>query len=194
LNTSPDGKLTVISGPSGVGKSTIVDAILDATASHFSVSATTRPARAGEVDDVDYFFVDDQAFDAMIASGEILEWAAYGGNRYGTLRSAVLPILGTGRNVVLDIENEGAKQIRASFPEALLIFVSPPDLGTLEDRLAGRGDTSKSDIDLRLAVAAIQIAEAPEVYDHVVVNKDLDRAIDEVLDILRAEGTDVAVH
>jgi guanylate kinase len=184
----------VISGPSGVGKSTIVDAILDATASHFSVSATTRSARAGEVDDVDYFFVNDQAFDLMIASGEILEWAAYGGNRYGTLRSAVLPILETGRNVVLDIENEGAKQIRASFPEALLIFVSPPDLGTLEDRLAGRGDTRKSDIDLRLAVAAKQIAEAPEVYDHVVVNKDLDRAIDEVLDILRAEGTDVAVH
>jgi guanylate kinase len=194
LNTSPSGKLTVISGPSGVGKSTIVDAILDATASHFSVSATTRSARAGEVDDVDYFFVNDQAFDLMIASGEILEWAAYGGNRYGTLRSAVLPILETGRNVVLDIENEGAKQIRASFPEALLIFVSPPDLGTLEDRLAGRGDTRKSDIDLRLAVAAKQIAEAPEVYDHVVVNKDLDRAIDEVLDILRAEGTDVAVH
>lgn len=117
-------------------------------------------------------------------SGEILEWAEYGGNLYGTLRSSVQPVLDSGRNVLLDIENEGAKQIRAHFPEALLIFVAPPDIETLKARLNGRGDTREHDIALRLAAAQQQISEAPDVYDHVVVNTDLDHTISEVLDIL----------
>ncbi len=193
MNTSrssrKSGKLIVISGPSGVGKTSIVDSMLESTPSVFSVSATTRLARVGEVDGVDYHFVDRLSFKAMVDSGEILEWAEYGGNLYGTLRSSVQPILDSGRNVILDIENEGAKQIRENYPEALLIFVSPPDLETLASRLAGRGDTAQRDMALRLAVAAEQIAEAPLVYDHIVENADLKEAISTVLDIVGAEDT-----
>ncbi len=194
MKTSRNSKLIVISGPSGVGKSSIVEALLAKTPSLFSVSATTRDPRRGEVDGADYHFVDRDAFQTKVASGEILEWAEYGGNLYGTLRSAVDPILATGTNVILDIENEGAKQIRKSFPAALLIFVAPPDIDTLANRLDRRGDTSQSDIDLRLAVAAEQMAEAPRVYDHVVTNDDLERAIKEILDILGAAGTEASVQ
>lgn len=188
-NSRTGGKLIVISGPSGVGKTSIVDSMLESTPSVFSVSATTRRVRIGEVDGVDYHFVDRLSFKAKVESGEILEWAEYGGNLYGTLRSSVQPILDSGRNVILDIENEGAKQIRESYPEALLIFVAPPDLDTLAYRLAGRGDTTERDMALRLAVAAEQIAEAPHVYDHIVENVDLEQAINTVLDIVGAEGT-----
>lgn len=188
-NSRTGGKLIVISGPSGVGKTSIVDSMLESTPSVFSVSATTRRVRIGEVDGVDYHFVDRLSFKAKVESGEILEWAEYGGNLYGTLRSSVQPILDSGRNVILDIENEGAKQIRESYPEALLIFVAPPDLDTLASRLAGRGDTTERDMALRLAVAAEQIAEAPHVYDHIVENADLEQAINTVLDIVGAEGT-----
>lgn len=194
MNTSHNSKLIVISGPSGVGKSSIVEALLAETPSSFSVSATTRDSRRGEVDGVDYHFVDRAAFEAKVASGEVLEWAEYGGNLYGTLRSAVDPILDTGTNVILDIENEGAKQIRGSFPEALLIFVAPPDIDALANRLDLRGDTSRRDMELRLAVAAEQMAEAPEVYDHVVTNDDLRRAISEILSILGAAGTEPSVQ
>ena len=189
MSTSPSGRLIVISGPSGVGKTSIVDSVLELTLSVFSVSATTRNARLGEVDGVDYHFVDESSFKEKVDSGEILEWAEYSGNFYGTLRSSVLPILESGRNVILDIENEGAKQIRESCPQALLIFVAPPDLETLAKRLAGRGDTAQSDMALRLAVAGEQIAEAPAVYDHIVENADLGHATKEVLDIVGAEGT-----
>jgi guanylate kinase len=130
----------------------------------------------------------------MVENGEILEWAEYGGNLYGTLRSSVLPILESGRNVILDIENEGAKQIRTSFPQAVLIFIAPPSIVSLAERLAGRGDTSSMDIALRLAAATQQIAEAPVVYDFIVENADLEQAISDVLDILGAEGTEFAVQ
>jgi guanylate kinase len=193
LITSPDGKLIVISGPSGVGKSRIIEAILDATPSVFSISATTRQPRRGEHDGVEYHFVDRSGFRSKVLTGDILEWAEYGENLYGTLRSSVDPILRIGKNVILDIENEGAKQIRSAYEGALLIFVSPPDIETLALRLEGRGDTAPRDIERRLAVAAQQMAEAPSVYDHVVENDDLDRAISEVLDILGAADTDVSV-
>ncbi len=168
--------------------------MLQSTPSVFSVSATTRLARNGEVDGVDYHFVDSRSFKAKVDSGEILEWAEYGGNFYGTLRSSVQPILDSGRNVILDIENEGAKQIRQSYVEALLIFIAPPDLETLARRLVGRGDTEQRDMTLRLAVAAEQIAEAPDVYDHVVENADLEETINTVLAIVGAEDTDFPVQ
>ncbi len=177
-----------------MGKSTIIDAVLDATPSTFSVSATTRAPRMGETEGVNYHYVDRARFEAKVADGDILEWAEYGGHLYGTLRSSVLPILGSGRSVILDIENEGAKQIKASFPMAVLIFIAPPSLASLADRLAGRGDTAEGDIALRLAAAAQQIAEASEVYDFIIENTDLERAIRDVLDILGVEGTEVAVH
>lgn len=177
-----------------MGKSTIVDAVLDATPSSFSVSATTREPRTGETDGIDYHYVDRTTFEAKVAGGDVLEWAEYGGNLYGTPASSVYPILGAGRNVILDIENEGAKQIKATFPTAVLIFIAPPSIASLAERLAGRGDTAQGDVALRLAVAAQQIAEATDVYDFIIENSDLEQAIREVLDILGVEGTEVAVH
>jgi guanylate kinase len=183
-NDSPEGLLVVVSGPSGVGKSSIVSAILAQTDTEFSTSATTRLPRHGEIDGREYHFLDRKEFEAQQAAGNVLEWAEYGGNLYGTLRKEVMPVLKTGRNVILDIENEGAKQIRSSIPGALLLFVGPPSYAELERRLRGRGDTSEGDVERRLAIAEAQMTEAPDVYDYIVVNDDLDAAITTILDIL----------
>jgi guanylate kinase len=183
-NDSPEGLLVVVSGPSGVGKSSIVAAILTQTDSEFSTSATTRLPRPGEIDGREYHFLDRTEFETQQAAGNVLEWAEYGGNLYGTLRREVMPVLKNGRNVILDIENEGAKQIRSSFPGAVLIFVGPPSYAELERRLRGRGDTSDRDVERRLEIAEAQMTEAPDVYDHIVVNDDLDAAITSILDIL----------
>ncbi|MCZ7533209.1 MAG: guanylate kinase [Acidimicrobiia bacterium] len=184
MNASRKGRLVVISGPSGVGKSSIVDAVLARTDARFSVSATTREPRPGEVDGVDYTFLARDEFVALRDRGDILEWAQYGGNLYGTPRDAVLPLVEAGFDVILDIENEGAKQIRAAYPEALMVFVRPPGLEELTQRLERRGDTSQADIERRLGVAGTQIAEADELYDHVVINADLEDAITQVIGIL----------
>ena len=184
MSADTSGLLVVVSGPSGAGKSSILRAVLSSTDSEFSTSATTRPPRPGEVDGREYHFLSWDEFDDRIQRGEVLEWAEYGGNRYGTLRSEVVPILDRGSNVLLDIENEGGKQIRASFPAAVLIFIRPPNLEELEARLRGRGDTSDRDIERRLSVAAEQMVEAESIYDHIVLNDDLDAAIGRVLDIL----------
>ncbi len=188
MSDSPSGSLIVISGPSGVGKSSILSGVMAEVPSGFSTSATTRDPRPGEVDGVHYVFIDRPEFERRIASGEILEWAEYGGHLYGTPRSEVEPRLASGVNVFLDIENEGGKQIAQSFPDAILIFVRPPSLEVLERRLRGRGDTSNADIDRRLAVAAEQMAEAEIVYDHIVLNDTLDAAIARVVDILAGVG------
>lgn len=176
--------MIVVSGPSGTGKSTIVNGVRARTDARFSVSATTRAPRDGEVDGVDYRFVSTEAFQRMLDEGDLLEWAEYSGYLYGTPRSEVLYLVAAGHDVVLDIENEGAKQIRASYPEALLIFIRPPDLAELRHRLEGRGDTSQEDMAKRLAVADEQMSEAPIFYDHIVMNDDLSGAINQVLDIL----------
>lgn len=190
MSDSPSGHLVVVSGPSGVGKSSILAAALTATPSEFSTSATTRDPRPGEVDGREYHFIDRHDFERRIEIGEVLEWAEYGGYLYGTLATEVLPVLADGRNVLLDIENEGAKQIRRSYPEAVLIFVRPPDIAELERRLRGRGDTSERDIERRLSVADDQMREAPAIYDHIVLNDDLDAAIGRVVDILASLALD----
>jgi guanylate kinase len=173
-----------VSGPSGTGKTSIVAAVLRGTDARFSVSATTRAARPGETDGVDYLFVTNETFETMRTNGDVLEWAEYGGNLYGTPESQVLPLIEAGHDVVLDIENEGAKQIRAAYPEALMIFIRPPSLQELADRLVGRGDTSDEDMQRRLGVAEEQMNEAPGLYDHIIINVDLAGAIGQVLDIL----------
>ena len=150
----------------------------------FSTSATTRPSRVNEQDGREYHFMGRDEFERLIGAGDVLEWAEYGGHLYGTLRSEVVPLLAAGANVVLDIENEGAKQIRASFPNAVMIFIRPPSIDELERRLNARGDTSPTDIARRVSVAVTQIEEAPGLYDHIVLNDDLDTAIGRVLDIL----------
>ncbi len=184
---SPErGTLLVVSGPSGVGKSSVIDGVLDRTGAAFSVSATTRDPRPGESDGVDYIFVGDEGFDRLVADDALLEWAEYGGRRYGTPRAAVLERLERGQHVVLDIENHGAHQVKSACPDAVLVFILPPSLGELERRLRSRGDTSEDHIGRRLSVATEQIADAANTFDHLVVNDDLETAIDEVTSILRA--------
>ncbi len=176
--------MIVISGPSGVGKSSIVDGLENVMAFVFSVSATTRSARPGEQDGVDYFFIDDDDFRRRVAAGEFLEWAVYNGKHYGTLREQVLAHLDQGHDVLLDIEVQGARQVRRAYPEAIMIFIAPPALATLEDRLRGRGDTSEPDIARRIEIARSEIESAAGLFDHIVVNGDLTIAIAEVVGIL----------
>lgn len=184
-NTSPKpGKLIVVSGPSGVGKSSVVDGVLAHPGAVFSVSATTREARPGEFDGEDYFFVDEAGFDELITDGRLLEWAEYGGHRYGTPRDSVLDHLAAGEHVVLDIENHGAHQVKEAYPDAVLVFILPPSLEELQRRLRSRGDTSEESILRRLSVAAEQIDDATATFDHVVVNDDLETAISQVVSIL----------
>ncbi len=174
----------MVSGPSGAGKSSVVAGLAERLPFHFSVSMTTRPPRPGEVDGADYFFVARDRFVAARDAGELLEWAEYSGHLYGTPRSQVEGPLAAGRDVLLDIELLGAQQVKAAFPEALLVFIVPPSLEVLEARLRGRRDTGDEQVARRLAVARGQMAEARSWFDHIVVNDDLRRAIDEVAGIL----------
>ncbi|MEA3509846.1 MAG: guanylate kinase [Actinomycetota bacterium] len=182
----PKGRLLVVSGPSGVGKSSVIDAVLEQSGARFSVSATTRSARPSETDGVDYRFVDHEAFSDLVESGGMLEWAVYGGYRYGTPRAPVIELLDQGIHVVLDIENDGAHQVKQAYPSAVLVFLMPPSRQELERRLRDRGDTSERDIAARLAAADEQILDAQEHYDYLVVNDDLETAIYQVLSILQA--------
>jgi guanylate kinase len=181
----------VISGPSGVGKSSVVDGITRAIPVHFSVSATTRTARPGEQDGIDYHFVTRVGFTRMVEAGHLLEWAEYGGHLYGTPAAPVLERLAAGDDVVLDIESQGAAQVQAAYPDAVSIFLAPPSRAELERRLRSRGDTAEPEVQRRLALAVRQMEEAPARYDHLVVNDDLERAIAEVVRILSvSEETD----
>jgi guanylate kinase len=151
---------------------------------HFSVSATTRDPRPGEVEGEDYFFMSREEFAALIAAGDLLEWAEYSGHLYGTPRRPVIDHLERGEHVILDIENDGAGQVKRSYADAVLVFILPPSLESLEQRLRSRGDTSPGDIDRRLAVAREQIADARENFDYLVTNAELDTAISAVVSIL----------
>lgn len=174
----------MVSGPSGVGKSSVVDGLAQQLPFAFSVSMTTRRPRPGEVDGVDYWFVDRERFVEAVANGELVEWAEYGGNLYGTPAAGLDELLAEGRDVLLDIEIVGSRIVRERFPDALMIFISPPDLDELERRLRSRGDTSEEDVAARLSVASDQIEEAGGLFDHFVVNDDLSAAIERVTDIL----------
>ncbi|MEA2023014.1 MAG: guanylate kinase [Actinomycetota bacterium] len=185
----PEGKLLVVSGPSGVGKSSVIDAVLERTGARFSVSATTRAPRSGEIDGRDYRFVNQDAFSDLVRSGGMLEWAEYGGYRYGTPRAPVVDLLDRGVHVVLDIENDGAHQVKQAYPMAVLVFLMPPSRDELERRLRSRGDTTDHDIERRLGVADEQILDAREHYDHLVVNDELETAISQVVSILQGPAT-----
>lgn len=180
-------KVFVITGPSGVGKGTLITMLLERVPDlELSVSATTRPPRQGEVDGRDYHFLTPEEFDRRIAEEDFLEFATYSGNRYGTLRSEVRRRLDAGRSVVLEIEVQGARQVRAAMRESVQVFISPPDAAVLRRRLEGRGTDSAEAIDRRLDVAAQELA-AQDEFDHRVVNDDLDRAADALEGIVRAE-------
>jgi guanylate kinase len=175
--------LFVISGPSGAGKSSVVAGLRARRPLYFSVSATTRSPRPGEAHGVHYWFLEPEEFATLIANGDLLEWATYNQKHYGTLRQPVSDHLAAGDDVLLEIEVQGARQIRQSEPAAIMFFVVPPSISELERRLRGRGDTTERDISRRLEIARREMEEAP-LFDHVVVNDDLERAIAEVDEIM----------
>ncbi len=184
--------LLVLSSPSGGGKTTLARRVLAARPDvGYSVSATTRAMRPGEVDGRDYWFLAPEAFEARVVAGEFLEHASYNGRRYGTLRSEVESHFAAGRHVVLDIEINGARQVRRQMADAVLVFVVPPNGAALVARLAARRTEDRAALESRLAIAAEELAAAGE-YDYVVVNDDLDRAVDDVLGILAAESRRVS--
>ena len=180
-------KVLVITGPSGVGKGTLISRLLERVPGlEISVSATTRQPRAGEIDGRDYHFLSAEEFDRRIVAGDFLESATYSGNRYGTLRSEVERGLAAGRSVVLEIEVQGARQVRTAMRESVQVFIAPPDPRVLRQRLLSRGTDSPEAIDARLEVAEQELA-AQEEFRHRVVNDELDRAAGELEQIVRAE-------
>lgn len=171
------GVLFVISGPSGVGKGTVNKRLFEefGNAVAFSVSATTRGPREGEVDGREYFFISRQEFEKRVANNEFLEHAEYAGNCYGTPRDYVLSLLQRGVSVILEIDVQGAMQVKRRMPESVSVFILPPSFEELEHRLRGRGTETPEKIERRLAAAKAEMARAPE-YDYQIVNDDLDAA------------------
>ncbi|WP_071189581.1 guanylate kinase [Trichormus sp. NMC-1] len=178
------GKLIVLTGPSGVGKGTLMQALLQRHPElYYSVSVTTRSPRPGETNGKNYYFISRSKFEQLVAQGEFLEWAEFAGNYYGTPREAVLNHIQSGKLVVLEIELEGARQIRASFPSALSIFILPPTFSELEKRIRGRGQDSEESIARRLHCAQTEIQAADE-FDIKIVNNDFETAVNEIEAVL----------
>jgi guanylate kinase len=182
------GLLIVLSSPSGAGKTTISRMLMESDDEvTMSVSATTRPKRPGEMDDVDYHFVDDAEFDRMIQSGEFVEWAPVFGHRYGTPKNPVKDALRAGRDILFDIDWQGTQQLQAAMGEDLVtIVIRPPSMKELERRLHERGTDSQPVIDDRMSRAASEISHWPE-YEYVLVNTDADQCLDQVRAIVAAE-------
>ncbi len=180
------GRLVVITGPSGVGKSTIVTMVLRRTGADYSVSATTRRPRPGEVDGKDYRFVSRDEFRRMIDAGELLEWADVFGNCYGTPAAPVRAAVAAGRTIVLDIDVQGGLQVAGKMPEAIFVLILPPSDEELARRLRGRGTESDEVVNRRLAKAQheIRLARQSGVYTFTVVNDILEKAVDEVAAIV----------
>ena len=178
--TDRHARLALLTGPSGVGKGTLVTRLL---ARHpqlwLSVSATTRAPREGEQDGIHYFFHTRESFEALVSEGGLLEWAEFAGNCYGTPRQPVMERLQRGTTVLLEIELEGARQVRQSCPEALQIFLAPPSFEVLEQRIRGRGTESEDAIQKRLERASTELA-AQQEFDAVVINDDLEIALSDL--------------
>jgi len=184
VGTAP--KVFVITGPSGVGKGTLIRGLLERIPElELSVSATTRGPRPGEEDGLHYHFLTPEQFESRVANGEFVEHAKYSGNRYGTLRSDLDRRLAQGPGVVLEIEVQGARQVREAMPEAVAVFIAPPSREALRARLVGRGTDSSEQVDARLRTAEIELEAQPE-FGHVVVNDRLEQATDDLVGIVRA--------
>ncbi len=180
------GNVFVVSAPSGAGKSTLVQRLVRSIPDlSFSISFTTRKPRPGEVEGRDYFFIDDERFDAMIREGGFVEWVQVYGHRYGTGREWLNGVLATGLDVLLDIETTGALNLRQAIPDARMIFILPPSAEVLEQRLRGRGKDSDEQIRIRLEHARHELEQFP-AYDFLVLNDDLERAYRELESIILA--------
>ncbi len=179
------GKLVVLSGPGGVGKSTVAKVLKESSPFFVSVSATTRAPRFNEVNGIDYHFYSNEEFDAAIAANEFLEWAEFAGNRYGTPRRAVEDSLHAGKSVLLEIEIAGAKQVKAKVPEAILVFLEPPTWEELVSRLEGRGTDSPERRAARLALAQEEMAAA-SFFDKVLINDQVDGVVASLIEFASA--------
>ena len=185
-------RVFVITGPSGVGKGTLIHALLERVpALELAVSATTRQPRPGEIDGVSYHFLSLEQFDAGVLAGDFVEWAQYSGNRYGTLRSELDARLARGVPVVLEIEVQGARQIRETLPDAVQVFIAPPSAQALRARLEGRRTDAPAQVETRLLTADAEMAARRE-FTHVVVNDRVERAVEELVAVVRAELAEVA--
>lgn len=184
------GKLVVITGPSGVGKSTIVREVVDRTGAEFSVSMTTRKPREGEVDWREYHFVDRTTFEEMVSHGEMLEWAEVYGELYGTPTHRVRDAIRAGKIIVLEIDVQGGLQVSKKLPEALFVFIEPPSPEILSQRLTSRGTEDQAAVQRRLSEAANETTAAREsgVYNYFVLNDDLEAAVREVVGIINQES------
>ena len=181
-NSRKSGKLLVVSGPSGVGKSTITNQLRTDNRFWISVSVTTRSIRTGEVDGIDYIFVDDNEFNQMIKDNQFLEWADFAGSKYGTPKKAVDEALQNGKNVILEIELSGARQVRNNSKDAILIFIEPPSWEELTNRLINRGTESEQSTQARLDRAKEELLAAAE-FDYVVVNHRVEQSVAELVSL-----------
>jgi guanylate kinase len=186
----PKGSLVIISGPSGAGKGTLVDRLVARVPGLWvSVSATTRPPRPHEVEGEDYYFLSADEFAEGIESGDFLEWAEVHGNRYGTLASTVREHLDRGLDVILEIDPQGAMQVKQLMPDAVLVFIIAPSMEELERRIRARGAENDEQIKTRLATAVREL-QLVETYDHVVENDDVSRATDRLVGIIESLRSD----
>lgn len=184
------GILMVISGPSGSGKGTVVKELIKEEDFSLSISATTRKPRAGEKDGIEYFFKTEEEFKRMINNGELLEWANFVGHFYGTPKEYVLSKLDEGKSVVLEIEVQGAEQIKEKYPETVLVFLVPPSKAELEKRLIGRGTEDIETVKKRIERSAEEI-KLIDKYDYVVINDEVENAVEkikEIVDVCKMEG------
>ena len=185
------GLLLVVSGPSGAGKGTICKALLNKNDKiKLSVSATTRKPRNGEVHGVNYFFIEKEEFTKMIENGEFLEYAQIYDNFYGTPKSAIIECLEKGQDVILEIEMQGAKQIKEVYPEGVFIFVLPPSLEELKSRIVGRGTETQEEIEKRFSCAFEEINQIVN-YDYFIINEDIEKSVNDVEAIISAEKNKV---